>query len=405
MTDRRYQGLSNALLGKGSDFNTRQPTSSFFVPRPNPYLNSARQIAGTNYMVPGMSGKDAFLVQAAQGLASGLLSGMGQEQQQEDYRRARQAELAQREQEMIQDIYKSEMQALAKERASRSFRDQDLDYQRQQAGIDIGKAYNMPGANVELQSQLAGGRAGATAAAQEPYKIAADRRDVQFAGERAAATERGRFEEQQRQRRLEAVAGAPLLSREERRKIETDLGKDFRQQPAVKNFAVLDDMFQSMQLSYDDMTRAAFLDYVIGTAKALDPNSVVRTSEGDQVIDASGLGGQLYAAYQHVKGGGKFTDTMKQELLQLVANRHTVAQEKYLQAVNFYTRRASDEGARPENINYFPERMSVPSQKQLDELYDGNRLTQRRGESVTRGGQQWEIVRDADGKPIGKRPL
>jgi len=72
--------------------------------------------------------------------------------------------------------------------------------------------------------------------------------------------------------------------------------------PSYKNMAQAVPMWSSLQDAYTRDTPQADLNMVIAVAKLFDPTSVVRTQEGDAVLDTGGLPQGLYAQFLKLTG-------------------------------------------------------------------------------------------------------
>lgn len=109
---------------------------------------------------------------------------------------------------------------------------------------------------------------------------------------------------------------------------------DFEKSPEALSYNVLAATLGSLAGAIDDNSKVSDLDFVYGVAKALDPTSVVRESEGQMVVDSQGLAPSLLGRINGLVGGGQLTPEKRRELFALVRRR---AGEYYKQAE---TRRA-----------------------------------------------------------------
>jgi hypothetical protein len=74
------------------------------------------------------------------------------------------------------------------------------------------------------------------------------------------------------------------------------------QDPSYKNLQQAMPIWTSMQDAATRNTPQAHLNMVIGLAKLFDPTSVVRTQEGEQVINTGGLPAQVWSGWQFLQG-------------------------------------------------------------------------------------------------------
>jgi hypothetical protein len=79
---------------------------------------------------------------------------------------------------------------------------------------------------------------------------------------------------------------------------------------------------RSLAQSWYDKTPAGDLDFVIGTFKILDPDSIVRESEGEQVKKTQAIPEWAWGLFQKAKGGAGIGDDARAKLLKLAANRY-----------------------------------------------------------------------------------
>ena len=78
----------------------------------------------------------------------------------------------------------------------------------------------------------------------------------------------------------------------------------------------------SMWNSFQDKSAISDLDYIIGVAKILDPSSVVRTQEGEQVRATQSLPAQLAGQFNQLLSGGQELDMKtRADLYRLAQNR------------------------------------------------------------------------------------
>lgn len=97
--------------------------------------------------------------------------------------------------------------------------------------------------------------------------------------------------------------------------------KEFENAPETLSYNVLSGTIGSLTNAVYDDSKVSDLDFVYGVAKALDPTSVVRESEGQMVIDAQGMAPSLLARINGIWGGGALLPQQRLELLALVRRR------------------------------------------------------------------------------------
>jgi len=99
------------------------------------------------------------------------------------------------------------------------------------------------------------------------------------------------------------------------------LSKDFEATPEVQAYNVLNTTLGSLAGSINDDSQVSDLDFVYGVAKALDPNSVVRESEGQMVVDSQGMAPSVLAQIRGIVGQGRLTPENRRKLYALVERR------------------------------------------------------------------------------------
>jgi hypothetical protein len=91
--------------------------------------------------------------------------------------------------------------------------------------------------------------------------------------------------------------------------------------PEVQAFNTLAGTYDALSGAVYDNTKVSDLDFVYGVAKALDPTSVVRESEGQMVIDAQGLDAATIGRLNSMIGGGALLPQQRLELMALIKRR------------------------------------------------------------------------------------
>lgn len=124
----------------------------------------------------------------------------------------------------------------------------------------------------------------------------------------------------------------------------------------------------SMYKSFSDRSAISDLDYIIGVAKILDPTSVVRTQEGEQVQATQALPAQLAGRMnQLMNGQATLDDKTRADLYRLAHRRVSELQAQVGQQNDFYSNMATENGYDPNT--YVP---AMPEMPQGSIGYDAN---------------------------------
>jgi hypothetical protein len=99
------------------------------------------------------------------------------------------------------------------------------------------------------------------------------------------------------------------------------LYRQYEDAPETQSYNVLAGTLGSLSGAIDDNSKVSDLDFVYGVAKALDPTSVVRESEGQMVVQSQGLAPSLLGYINGLVGGGQLTREKRRELYALVERR------------------------------------------------------------------------------------
>jgi hypothetical protein len=96
------------------------------------------------------------------------------------------------------------------------------------------------------------------------------------------------------------------------------LRQDVISDPSYKNLAQAAPIWSSMQDAYGRDTPQADLNMVIALAKLFDPTSVVRTQEGDQVVQTGGLPSQIFSQWKFLTGepGARLAPDVRHGMMQ-----------------------------------------------------------------------------------------
>ena len=121
----------------------------------------------------------------------------------------------------------------------------------------------------------------------------------------------------------------------------------------VESLRTINKSFNSMMGNLWDTSGASDLDFIFGTAKALDETSVVREGEQQTMARTDGYFGELNALLGKVKGGQKLSPETRQSLLRLVGSRRDEALKVFDQTTRDVGTVAGNRGASMENINVY----------------------------------------------------
>ena len=149
--------------------------------------------------------------------------------------------------------------------------------------------------------------------------------------ERKAAIDAQRFEashglaQQSAQRAAESAARDAAkdarAAEEAPVKEASALRKEVQDLPSYKSLVKALPSFKSMTKAIEHDDQAADLQLVYGLAKIMDPDSVVRESEGDTIRRTDGFFGQLQGMASGVKGGAKLTPEVRASLMREAQTR------------------------------------------------------------------------------------
>lgn len=91
--------------------------------------------------------------------------------------------------------------------------------------------------------------------------------------------------------------------------------------PQVQAYNVIASTLSDLDKAVYDNSKVSDLKYIYGVAKALDPSSVVKESEGRMVIEAQGLDSATLGRLNGLLGGGTLNAQQRLELANLVRSR------------------------------------------------------------------------------------
>lgn len=136
--------------------------------------------------------------------------------------------------------------------------------------------------------------------------------------------------------------------------------KEFNNDKQYQAAQVATSTLNSMAKSFRDKSAISDLDYIIGLAKILDPTSVVRSSEGEQVQATQSMPAQLAGRLNRLLNGEQaLDDKTRADLYRLAERRTAELQAQGEQQRGFYGNIATQNGFDPET--YIPKMPSMPN--------------------------------------------
>jgi len=138
-----------------------------------------------------------------------------------------------------------------------------------------------------------------------------------------------------------------------------DITKEFNNDKQYQSAQVATATLNSMAKSFKDKSAISDLDFIIGVAKILDPTSVVRTQEGEQVQATQALPSQVAGRLnQLLNGQQQLDDKTRADLYRLAQRRTDELQVQGAQQRDFYGEIAKQNGYDPNT--YVPQLPSMP---------------------------------------------
>jgi hypothetical protein len=131
---------------------------------------------------------------------------------------------------------------------------------------------------------------------------------------------------------------------------EEKLRKEFEGLPEVKAYKQAFPSYAGIVDAAKRSNPMSDINMVYGLAKLYDPNSVVREGEYATVANAPNIPERIKGMAQYVSGGGKLTDTVKEQILAEAQSRIQSYQNEVGKAKKSYTGIAARVGLNPENI-------------------------------------------------------
>lgn len=129
---------------------------------------------------------------------------------------------------------------------------------------------------------------------------------------------------------------------------ELKLRSDFRAEPIYKAHQEIQVAYGQINKSLGMKSPAGDLAAATQIRKLMDPNSVVRETELQQVIDTQGLGDRLQNYVNMLMTGNKLTDAQRSDFRKLADSLFIESQKVYATKRGEYRRMASEYGLNPE---------------------------------------------------------
>lgn len=128
------------------------------------------------------------------------------------------------------------------------------------------------------------------------------------------------------QQELDQRASASPWKPEDLMKRETEIRDKYR--AAMQPTQNITDSFQKAMSTLDTDNPIASQASIVNFVKTLDPGSVVRTEEGEQIAAAGGLSGQLASQLQGLRGKGKLTSEQKTQMRETLVSMQQQAEQR-----------------------------------------------------------------------------
>jgi len=126
------------------------------------------------------------------------------------------------------------------------------------------------------------------------------------------------------------------------------LRDDYRKD--TENFSAVSESYNGIVNALQLNTGPGDLAAIIGFAKMLDPNSVVRESEIGMVVDAPGISESMKNKINSWLGGGKLTDESRMQFLEAAKSEYNSRMSGYERVLGKYEERASRANLNPDDV-------------------------------------------------------
>lgn len=133
-------------------------------------------------------------------------------------------------------------------------------------------------------------------------------------------------------------------------KDEVQLKAQFKGDPRVREYGVIQAQFEIIRAAANDSSPAGDLALVTSYMKMLDPGSVVREQEFANAANAGGAAERARAMLSNITGNGILTPKQRADFVAQTTNIYRIQTEAYNQIANDYRRMAQDYGFEPDRI-------------------------------------------------------
>lgn len=131
----------------------------------------------------------------------------------------------------------------------------------------------------------------------------------------------------------------------------TKIVKMYDQAPGVSRYREIVPSLKSMQESLKDNSTISDLDFVYGVAKVLDPESVVRESEGQAVIASQSLPDQVVGQFNRIlRGEQALTAKVRKDLYRLARRRGEQLRQQAQDEANYFHEFGAGYGVAPQQF-------------------------------------------------------
>lgn len=140
--------------------------------------------------------------------------------------------------------------------------------------------------------------------------------------------------------------------------LSTGLRKEFDDLPEVKNYKQALPAYNAIVDASARSTPQSDINLVYAIAKLYDPNSVVREGEYATVANSTSIPERVKGWAQHLNGGGRLTEKVKEQIMQEAAGRMKSFEGPFINARQNYENIAQQSGGVPSMI--FPSQYQSP---------------------------------------------
>lgn len=308
----------------------------------NPWIRGGAALGQKQLDTRELSGPQRFALSLAQGLGSGVASGYGQAQADDEYRQISSPIL-----EALNDETKIPMLAEDPDTARFAPILETQNLQRRRDFADKIDARLLQDGLVQTNQGVQAIPSIQQNELEQTGRL--ERLKSNIAQEQAIAEDQRKF------------GDSPRLH-PEKLKLEQSLAKDFQTDKRVQKFEEVNGIFKSMLQSNEliqkqadnlapDMARVLDLDLIIGGAKINDPISVVREGEVETVRNTgTAISSYLQELQSQVMGGTALTKEQRRGLIQMASQRRDTMAVNYNQTRALFEKKAQQAGLDPSFI-------------------------------------------------------